>query len=131
VTPSRALHTNETCLAYADSLSSLKQLEALSLSNNRLQTPVLDVRSLSLLTALHLGGNPLSYVPELAPLTRLRTVSLATLRFAVDSEFTTWEAALAPTASLRAAMRARGADIDEALKLLFSRSCAPHLMTCA
>lgn len=115
----------------ADSLGALARLRVLSLHSNRIKlTPTLDVHVLDQLSVLHLGDNPLSLIPDISRLRRLKIVSLATLRFEVNADMTQWQATLAPTASLRAAMRARGADMDDALALLFSRTCGPRLRAC-
>jgi Leucine-rich repeat (LRR) protein len=53
------------------------ELREISLENNKLATPVLDLRALSHLTSLQLFGNPLEFLPELSPCTALRNLSLA------------------------------------------------------
>jgi len=56
------------------------ELREVALENNRLATPVLDLRALAQLRALQLFGNPLEFLPELSPCTALRYLSLANAR---------------------------------------------------
>jgi len=56
------------------------ELREVALENNRLATPVLDLRALAQLRALQLFGNPLEFLPELSPCTALRYLSLANVR---------------------------------------------------
>ena len=56
------------------------ELREVAFENNRLATPVLDLRCLSHLRALQLFGNPLEFLPELSPCTALRYLSLANVR---------------------------------------------------
>lgn len=69
------LHAN-----YAVELRSCSELRDISLENNRLATPVLDLRAVSQLSSLQLFGNPLEFLPELSPCRRLRKLSLANVR---------------------------------------------------
>lgn len=56
------------------------ELREISLENNKLATPVLDLRALSGLHSLQLFGNPLEFLPELNPCRYLRNLSLANVR---------------------------------------------------
>ena len=57
------------------------ELREISLENNRLATPVLDLRAMAHLRSLQLYGNPLEFLPELSPCTALRLLSLANVSF--------------------------------------------------
>ena len=59
------------------------ELREISLENNRLATPVLDLRAMAHLRSLQLFGNPLEFLPELSPCTALRLLSLANVRLLV------------------------------------------------
>lgn len=65
---------------YAVELRHCSELREVAFENNRLATPVLDLRCLSHLRALQLFGNPLEFLPELSPCTALRYLSLANVR---------------------------------------------------
>jgi hypothetical protein len=52
-------------------------LRQLDLSNNKITKLVLDLRSLGALESLQLYGNPLEWLPDLAPARALRSLSLA------------------------------------------------------
>lgn len=69
--------------------SSLRYLE---LEDNRLVTPVLDLRALNNLVSLELYGNPLEYLPELSPATALRKLSVANVRIMADAAYSRWGA---------------------------------------
>ena len=64
-------------LRRAGELKQCAQLRSLSVENNRLATPLLDLRPLGSLRSLQLFGNPLEYLPELSHCTALRHLSLA------------------------------------------------------
>lgn len=58
-------------------LKHCSSLRKITLENNRLATPVMDLRAMSSLKSLQLYGNPLEFLPELSPCTELRHLSLA------------------------------------------------------
>ena len=66
------------------------ELREVALENNRLATPVLDLRCLSHLRALQLFGNPLEFLPELSPCTALRYLSLANVRSSYSAKHFKW-----------------------------------------
>ena len=68
------------CAGSAVELKHCKSLRKITLENNRLATPVMDLRAMSCLKSLQLFGNPLEYLPELSPCTELRHLSLANVR---------------------------------------------------
>ena len=74
-----AAEGNQLAAAPAE-LGRLTALVELDLSSNRLARLSVDTRALARLTSLQLAGNPLDLVPELAPLTALRALSLANVR---------------------------------------------------
>lgn len=74
---------------------------------------------------LHLGGNPLTYVPELSQAASLHVVSLAALHISADSAFSTWTVQIVKPPP-RVSMRSRSTPVDAALKLLLSRSSLQH-----
>jgi Leucine-rich repeat (LRR) protein len=51
----------------AAELKNCTALKELHLENNKIGTPVLDLRALGKLQSLQLFGNPLEYLPELSP----------------------------------------------------------------
>ncbi|KAG6554512.1 hypothetical protein Mapa_003891 [Marchantia paleacea] len=59
-------------------------LVELSLEHNKLVRPLLDFRAMSELQVLRLFGNPLEFLPEILPCTKLRHLSLANVRIEAD-----------------------------------------------
>lgn len=62
-------------------------LRELHLEYNRLVTPLLDLTHATALESLQLYGNPLEYLPELAPAVGLRSLSLANVRILADMAY--------------------------------------------
>jgi hypothetical protein len=107
-------------------LRQLTSLVDLSLANNKLKTPILDLSHLSALRTLHLGGNPLEYFPELSPATALHCLSLASLAISADTNFSSFTVTL-PKQQARIGIRSnRTGMLDEILTLLFRRSSCQH-----
>ena len=72
--------SSDEFLPLAVELRHCSQLQEISLENNRLAAPVLDLRALANLRSLQLFGNPLEFLPELSPCTVLRQLSLVNVR---------------------------------------------------
>ena len=121
----RALARRHTCVP-ADTLKQLTQLVNLSLLNNKLKTPILDLAILTRLRSLHLGGNPLEYFPELSPATALHALSLASLSLSADDAFAAFCVTLPKPAARMSIRRSRTAALDDLLALLFRRSSCQH-----
>jgi hypothetical protein len=99
----------------------------LSLAKNKLKTPLLNISRLAGLRVLHLGGNPLSYVPELSPATALHTLSLASLVItAADAESSSTQVNVAYPKPSMALRGARSPLPDDLIALLFGRSFCQH-----
>ncbi|KAI5081182.1 hypothetical protein GOP47_0004365 [Adiantum capillus-veneris] len=67
----------------------LKQCSALvelSLEHNKLVRPLLDLRAMAELRTLRLFANPLEFLPEILPCTKLRNLSLANVRIEGNEE---------------------------------------------
>lgn len=110
----------------ADALSGLSRLTHLGLASNRLKTPLLDLSRLSALQALHLGGNPLTYIPELSHATALRTLSLAAICITADEAYTAIRVTL-PKRGMAMNLRAPRCPVpDDLLALLLDRSSCQH-----
>ena len=60
-------------------LRKCSQLRSLSVENNRITKLVMDLRALPELHTLALFGNPLEYLPELAPCVQVRAWSCSLL----------------------------------------------------
>jgi hypothetical protein len=116
-------NSNERHSPCADTLKNLTNLHTLSLSNNRLKAPILNLSNLHGLCVLHLGRNPLQYFPELSQAPGLHVVSLANLCISADSSFSTWTVEILKPQS-RVTMWA--ASTNDTLKLLLSRSSLQH-----
>lgn len=111
----------------AESLQDLTNLHTLSLSNNRLKVPIVNLSKLNKLFVLHLGGNPLQYFPELSQAPHLLTVSLANLLIMAEPSWTSWTVEMLNQRTSRLSMRANtAATVNDTLKLLLSRSSAQH-----
>lgn len=111
----------------AESLQDLTNLHTLSLSNNRLKAPIVNLSNLNSLCVLHLGGNPLQYFPELSQAPSLLTVSLANLLVVAEPSWTSWNVEMLHQRTSRLTMRSNtAATINDTLKLLLSRSSAQH-----
>lgn len=70
----------------------LKQCSALvelSLEHNKLVRPLLDFRAMAELRTLRLFANPLEFLPEILPCTKLRSLSLANVRIKGNEELST------------------------------------------
>lgn len=70
----------------------LKQCAALvelSLEHNKLVRPLLDFRAMTELCTLRLFGNPLEFLPEILPCTKLRYLSLANVHIDGNEELST------------------------------------------
>jgi hypothetical protein len=106
-------------------LKELKAIRTLSLANNKLKTPILDVSNLQELRVLHLGGNPLEYFPELSHANKLHICSLATVLFAADEGFSSWTVDFLKVQT-RVPMRSWASSADDVLALLLSRSSLQH-----
>lgn len=73
-----------SCTHAAD-LRRCTSLKELHLEGNKLVNLLLDLGQLGELQSLQLFGNPLQYLPELAPAAALRSLSLANVRILADS----------------------------------------------
>ncbi|KAL4431288.1 hypothetical protein ABPG75_006544 [Micractinium tetrahymenae] len=62
-------------------------LEELTLQHNRLTSVLLSFASLRNLSVLHLYDNPLEFLPEISPCTRLQHLTVANLRVTCDPAF--------------------------------------------
>jgi Leucine-rich repeat (LRR) protein len=81
ITTLRLLNADNNLLASVPAeLCMCTALEQLSLENNRLTAPLLDLRPLSALSCLKLSGNPMEFLPELSPCVNLRQLTLANVR---------------------------------------------------
>ncbi|GBF89188.1 phospholipase A [Raphidocelis subcapitata] len=108
-------------------------LRELDLSNNRIGKLLVDLRALTALRSLQLYGNALEYLPDLAPATALRSLSLANVRIISDPAFSRFEIELSsPAATSYSAMVLTGVGLDKGhrlaplLGLLFKRSTVQH-----
>jgi Leucine-rich repeat (LRR) protein len=114
-------------LCAAESLQNLTNLHTLSLSNNRLKAPIVNLSNLNGLCVLHLGGNPLQYFPELSQAPSLLTVSLANLLIVAEPSWTSWSVEMLNQRTSRLTMRSNtAASVNDTLKLLLSRSSSQH-----
>ena len=73
------------------------RLEVLSLENNRLAAPVVDLGAAPSLRSLRLWGNPLEVLPELGACRSLRHLSLVNARIDADDDLDTWTVEVRPT----------------------------------
>ena len=115
------------CGACRHAARELTRLTALSFASNRLRTPNIDLSRFPHLHRLDLGGNPLTWFPELAAAPCLHALSLATLAISADKEFRSFTVALPKAPARIAPMRGnRDAALDELMTLLFCRSSCAH-----
>ncbi|KAG7672162.1 hypothetical protein KSW81_005044 [Nannochloris sp. 'desiccata'] len=81
-----AVDSNELSILPGE-LRKCAALEEFTLEHNRLTSVLLSFGSLRRLRTLHISGNPLEFLPEIAPCQELRSLSVANLRVSADQEF--------------------------------------------
>lgn len=112
-----AVHPHTTATAVA--LKNCSGLHEISLENNKLTTPIIDLSGLAELRALHLFGNPLQFLPELTPCSQLRHLSLANVRITADVSYSQWQVEVV-------GQMGRGHRLSALFALIFRRSSAQH-----
>eukprot|EP00250_Pteridium_aquilinum_P010694 c19570_g1_i2 orf=492-3833(-) len=73
-------------MSMAAELKQCSALVELSLEHNKLVRPLLDLRAMAELHTLRLFANPLEFLPEILPCTKLRSLSLANVRIDGNEE---------------------------------------------
>eukprot|EP00878_Enallax_costatus_P012029 GHUV01012560.1.p1 GENE.GHUV01012560.1~~GHUV01012560.1.p1 ORF type:complete len:820 (+),score=326.73 GHUV01012560.1:341-2800(+) len=106
-------------------------LRELHLEHNRLITPLLDLTHATALASIQLYGNPLEYLPEVAPAVGLRSISLANVRILADSAYSKWDVEVsAPSSSYGSytsmVMGSRPHKLQPLFNLVFRRSSIQH-----
>ncbi len=112
-------NTCSTPKTHTVALKNCSGLHEISLENNKLTTPIIDLSGLSQLRALHLFGNPLQFLPELTPCTQLRHLSLANVRITADVSYSQWQVEVV-------GQMGRGHKLSALFALIFRRSSAQH-----
>jgi hypothetical protein len=98
-----AVDSNELSILPGE-LRKCAALEEFTLEYNRLTSVLLSFGALRRLRTLHISGNPLEFLPEIAPCQELRSLSVANLRVSADQEFKIFnvelQAVTAPSSSI-------------------------------
>ena len=131
LTALRRLHADHNALtALPASMTDLVHLTHVSLEGNKLATPLTDVARFPRLASLHLDGNPLSFLPDLGPAARLRSLSAAGARLRADAGWTVWRAELAaadkPSSYLPSSTASIPKQLEALWTLVFRRAACRH-----
>jgi hypothetical protein len=102
-------------------------LRELNLEENKVVTPLLDLKSLARLQSLQLFNNPLEFLPEMSHCTQLRSLSLANVRILADASFSRWEVEVSSISYIAQALgSSRAHKLSPLFKLIFRRSSLQH-----